>query len=502
MTTFPLRLHHERLKLPARGSALRETVSEAVDTRLEVSPSGLEILSMLSGRFLRKVQRQILGSLLIEHLQDTTRYPSDLGQLSQGDVLGASLGLACFAALNPGDWTFVRIPEGPQPSVDVFAYQPGGRPWFIEFKSVAPLGDVDIDFEACKQILAQRRVGLKQLEAPLLVGPGPSIFVSASGGLVDPQLALGGRALSIVVLPDAALITRSDISAPVKQGCPGPTCAEKCLKSGMAGFQTSPVALLWQQPNSPPPTGGPTAPDDSLRRVLETLHDLNLAMWTDSARLVDQRLVAFSSRATALLAHAPAPDRSEFLARVISAAAGSASTEGFTTSRQGLPSDVIERLDARLAGRLPAERRTEPVIPREALKLDDPEPQSASVESGEVRWALDLPSANVIGTLTPSELRVTVDEPTVPSPWTPDGIRRVLREGLLRSIPGRWEVEREAPVIAIVEVGQNRHQLRLGHELFARSARGSHLRLLASTDKRIIAQRIGHRPGDANDHHS
>jgi hypothetical protein len=235
--------------------------------------------------------------------------------------------------------------------------------------------------------------------------------------------------------------------------------------------------------------------------VLQSLHNLNLAMWTDSARLVDQRLLAFSSRATALLAHSPIHERAEFLARVISAAAGSASAEGFATSLQGLPSDVSERVDARLAGRLPRERRPEHVIPREAVRLDDPEPQPASLESGEVHWAVNSLSTNVMGTLTPSELRVTVDEPTLSSPWTPDGLRRVLTEGLLGSIPGRWEVEREAPVVATVEVGQKRHQLRLGLEMFARSARGSRLRLLASTDRRIIAQRIGHRPADANDQH-
>lgn len=272
-------------ELPLAHSRIRPTVANLGQSELRIPSEAFELLSELCGRFLRNAQRRALAPLLQEHLTDSKIRHGEYGSLSQADVLGAIVGLALWLICTPGNWMLLRIPEGAASTPDVFAVEESGAPWFVELKATAPLSSEvakGATLDSCRRMLSQRRLGVSQLENGATVKlSAPYLLVRNAG----PKTSmLGGRALVVTTLPDAALVSRTDIAVNEIRGCPDARCGEHCLRSEMRGFQTSLVSLLWKEEDRS------VKRNQALVSLLSLAHAIDLAAWADSREHADAAL--------------------------------------------------------------------------------------------------------------------------------------------------------------------------------------------------------------------
>lgn len=333
-----------------QSSDIRNLVRNADNCKLTIDPVAFEVLSTLGGKQLTPSIRGVLLNTLEEYLGGAAGMEAgDQGPLGLGDVLGAILGIAHFAVENPNPWLFVRIPEGSEKSADVFALPAGTRdPWHLELKAVAPLS-AEVPYrsvlDTCGgRISGQCNKGFDQLEGDLAAPQGLAPAVAVAGtALPTARVAPGGKALSVVVLPDGMLARRTDIlpvvnskGAPTKGCPPNQPCPKLCFDGAFAGSPVAMVGLLWQEPNpvalaapngtniSPPPSAplnirpaGPPSPDPNRGavppagppagptggpdpspwpRVLTAVYALQAANWSDSNAAADAALTALADR--------------------------------------------------------------------------------------------------------------------------------------------------------------------------------------------------------------
>lgn len=293
--------------LPASNHNTRRLVANATAGALDFDPSSFEILSLISGRRLTSAQRAALLPSLCEHLAGPPAPPINFGPLADTDVLAAVMGLAHFAAEEPADWVFVRIPEAQHSTPDIWAAHGQSAPWNIELKGSAPLsGDLALGevLDTCGgRVFPQVSRGREQLAHP--VGPSPqgtpSIRVRSIPGFGGPTS--GGLALAVSILPDVGLLGRSDVGAAAKGGCPKVNrqhlaCRVRCFPD-QSPSTTSATTVLWTQRTPPStPTLPPEAQPAASHGLLPVVHAAVLAAWSDNqkaaaialARLVDRVL--------------------------------------------------------------------------------------------------------------------------------------------------------------------------------------------------------------------
>lgn len=296
-TTVPVRWK-TLPRLPANGTSVRPAVAEAVDGELDFDGGAFEALSAVSGRRLTSPQREALLPALVEHLCGPPAAPSDAGPLAGTDVLGAVLGLAHFALERPADWVFVRIPEGPTSTPDIWAAHGRCRPWNVELKGVAPLA-TDVRFgevlDTCGgRVQPQVRTGRAQLEHYTPTRPVGTTRVQVVGAPA-PVRDAGGRALAVSILPDVALAERGDVRPAAKMGCPKnasghAACRDVCFRGAEGAVATT---ALWAEPFEGSDVDNDAPPDHGL---LPSLHAVVLGGWVGSQLAVDEAVDALVDR--------------------------------------------------------------------------------------------------------------------------------------------------------------------------------------------------------------
>lgn len=354
------------------GSSVRGMVTAARADKVVLTPTAAAILGLVSGKRLRKVDQRTLLDALVEHLSDPDPAAQDVGPLSRADVLGAVVGLAHFALDSGGSWLFVRIPESNQKSADIYAVPVAGEPWHLELKSTAPLSSEVAPggvLDTCSRVHSQRRAGMDQLQATAAAPPigAPAVRVIGRSP-VGPTV--GGRALSVVVLPEGALISRSDTRPPNVDGCPSnKRCVEECLRSHEPAFLTSALGLLWKERDAS--FGSVSAAMSAARwkPVLAAVHAVCAAEWAGSNSVADEAVIALGERIAALGEEEPRDKGAEILHRVLAGSRG-------VTSNSARDQAVRLVLDATGAADLTQGRLLEEVhagLPRarESASLDD-----------------------------------------------------------------------------------------------------------------------------------
>ncbi|HEX2208579.1 MAG TPA: hypothetical protein VHG93_12910 [Longimicrobium sp.] len=219
----------------------------------------------------------------------------------------------------PEPWLFVRIPEASVPQPDIFALTPGGQPWYLELKGVAKLASqvkTGAAMQTCGNVVSQIGKGRKQLTETTLSEPdeyAPSAGIHASAGVSSFAEKVGGVALSVVVLADAALLNRADIQAPGAAGCPpGKSCVQECLSSPASPPETSIVGLLWTQ-EVPAPAPASTRGTGSLAATLLSLKALDLAAWAGSRVGAGEALSELAGQLSDPVLEASGPDMASVL---------------------------------------------------------------------------------------------------------------------------------------------------------------------------------------------
>lgn len=292
-TTFHLRWAHEHQLPPKAPPGQRSTynvrpfVAGADPVVLEIDATAVDILCNVCGESLRPPQRDALLLTLRDVVSNVAHRPTATGPLSQAGEMCAILGLAQFALRSPDPWLFVRIPESSDPRPDIFALSPGGQPWYLELKGAAKLASQVkplARLNTCKNIRDQVAKAGEQLKDAASIGrpaSAPDAAIQADQGVPSFAAAAGGKALSMVVLADAALLSLPDVLPEKSDGCPpGKSCAQECLCAPAAIPETSIVGLLWteKQPVPAPVAGRP----DRLTATLVALKALDLAAWAGS----------------------------------------------------------------------------------------------------------------------------------------------------------------------------------------------------------------------------
>ena len=278
---------------------------------LEIDPTAIEILSVVSGKKLMPAMRKVLLNTLEEFVEGQPSNGLDYGPFSQVDVFGAILGMAHFVLASGGSWIFVRVPEltgKDNKTSDIYAMSGNGKPWHLELKGSAPMSDdfkPNVPKDLCSDRLRhQVRKGLDQLKltsTDVVPTGAPGVMVD-SGRPYANYIVLGGKALSLVVLPDGELGRRTDIFPPQKNGCPrddnnAPSipCNVKCLTGLHVDKPTSIVGLLWQQPSGVDVKTKNGANDD-WNGILTAAAGVQFAVWAGSTASADEALLSLANR--------------------------------------------------------------------------------------------------------------------------------------------------------------------------------------------------------------
>ncbi|RKH06808.1 hypothetical protein [Corallococcus carmarthensis] len=290
--------------LKMTGSEIRETIAGGPPPALlELSDTSVEMLSILGGQSLTRAQRSILSASLREHLlTPDTGSPMDTGPFSQASILGAIIGLVHFMLHFPQAWLFVRIPETTESTPDTYALPRRGAPWLIEHKAVAPLASEQRGkvLDTCERVYRQHLRGRVQLEqAPVAPKAGaPSVAVGGAGSPGGRGVTLGGKALTVVVLPQASLHGQYTHQPVGKRYCPpSKRCIDACLKGPMGSGDKSAslVSLLWHKENESRPR---RERDRHWSRVLSAALACETAAWTGSSHGCDVGLARLSEALT------------------------------------------------------------------------------------------------------------------------------------------------------------------------------------------------------------
>lgn len=268
---LPCRFTH-RSSAGSRGGVreVRKTVQEADPSTLTLDSAAVEILGHVTGTAMVPAQKAALLPTLQQHLCNTTPGPVGVGQLSQSGELGVIVGLTQFAIAIGGPWIFVRIPEdSKRKTPDIYAVSGPNKPWNIELKAVAPLSSgvrYGESPDVCGRVQGQRTKAWQQLETWVSSRPaGTSEASYDSGRPLLGEGVLGGKAVSVTILPDGALTVRKDISISGRPGCPpGKRCSDQCLSGAHCSAPAAIVGLLWTEAEgavgrtpAPEQAGGP-----------------------------------------------------------------------------------------------------------------------------------------------------------------------------------------------------------------------------------------------------
>lgn len=344
---FPARFQQSVLAPSIGVDVVREMVAGAPQQELSIDRTAVEILSRVAGATLKPAHVNVLLDIVDQQLAAVPPpEAANSGPLSQTDVLGAILGIAHFLLHMGGEWLFASIPYSSSSSPDLYALRPGGRPWFIELKGIAPLASsvkARAKLDVCGKVRARVADGVAQLRW-YRGGRGDGPAIRVRGGLLLRDAMQGGRALSAIVLPDGFLGDRHDLLPVNGKACPQDRrCAEQCLRSHLPAYRTSLVGLLWTAERAAAGSGRSDGTDE-WSRCLAAVETLNLALWAGSKTVADQALGAVAQRAGALNEDAAARDR--LVLRALRASRNMTSRESRRDAVRALSVGRQERLAA------------------------------------------------------------------------------------------------------------------------------------------------------------